>query len=271
MTTQKTITEIPTKVYFDSLHSKIERSRRDLGLDFSDESGDSVKRDQDKKFKGNKLTNIYSITVNRNPTLDNKVLNEKLNDDELDNSFFLRYNPTLENYFQVSVGKDTNILINYDKIQVTDTSKIKAPDSGGYLLQQWKIESNEENNTGKIQNLFKSTESNCSTGKSGANSVPPVCSSLMYNETSSGNFSVIVFCSFERTDIIHFTNITFHYNRFSFLTIDSIKSRGRFRIQFLLEDGTWSTRYKILKNDRYSDSSTDWTLVSLNFTIEIDG
>ena len=29
--------------------------------------------------------------------------------------------------------------------------------------------------------------------------------------------------------------------------------------------------YNIPKNDRYSDSSTDWTLVSLNFTVEIFG
>ena len=41
---------------------------------------------------------------------------------------------------------------------------------------------------------------------------------------------------------------------------------GRFRIQLLLEDNTWSTRYHIAKNDRYSDKPTDWTLVSLNFT-----
>ena len=41
---------------------------------------------------------------------------------------------------------------------------------------------------------------------------------------------------------------------------------GRFRIQIILEDNTWSTRYNIPKNDRYSNTSTDWTLVSLNFT-----
>ena len=41
---------------------------------------------------------------------------------------------------------------------------------------------------------------------------------------------------------------------------------GRFRIQLLLEDNTWSTRYNISKNDQYSDTSTEWTLVSLNFT-----
>ena len=43
---------------------------------------------------------------------------------------------------------------------------------------------------------------------------------------------------------------------------------GCFRIQLLLEDNTWSTRYNIPKNDRYSDTSTEWTLVSLIFTVE---
>ena len=43
---------------------------------------------------------------------------------------------------------------------------------------------------------------------------------------------------------------------------------GRVRIQLLLEDNTWSTRYNIPKNDRYNDSSTQWTLVNLNFTEE---
>ena len=46
---------------------------------------------------------------------------------------------------------------------------------------------------------------------------------------------------------------------------------GRFRIQLLLEDSTWSTRYNIPKNGRYSDTSTEWTLVNLNFTQEIYG
>ena len=36
---------------------------------------------------------------------------------------------------------------------------------------------------------------------------------------------------------------------------------ARFGIQLLLEDNTWSTRYNIPKNDRYSDSSTDWTKI----------
>ena len=91
----------------------------------------------------------------------------------------------------------------------------------------------------------------------------------MYIETSSNNHgNERIFVSWERTDIIQISNITFYYNRFSILTNDSKKSMGRFRIQLLLEDNTWSTRYNIPKNDRYSDSSTQWTLVNLNFTIE---
>ena len=78
----------------------------------------------------------------------------------------------------------------------------------------------------------------------------------MYSETSSYNYGNNVFVSFERTDIIQISNITFYYNRFSVLTNDSLKSMGRFRIELILEDNTWSTRYNIPKNDQYSDIST---------------
>ena len=90
----------------------------------------------------------------------------------------------------------------------------------------------------------------------------------MYIETSSNNHGNNVFVSFERTDIIQISNITSYYNRFSILTNDSLTSQGRFRIQLLLDDNTWSTRYNIAKNDRNSDSSTQWTKLSLNFAVE---
>ena len=77
-----------------------------------------------------------------------------------------------------------------------------------------------------------------------------------------------MFVSFERTDIMQITNKTLHNNRLSILTNDSIKSMGRFRTQLLLADIKWRNRYNLPKNDRYSDSSTDWILVSLNFTVE---
>ena len=43
---------------------------------------------------------------------------------------------------------------------------------------------------------------------------------------------------------------------------------GRFRIQLILEDNTWSSQYTIAKNTQYSGNSTDWTLLNLDFTIE---
>ena len=44
---------------------------------------------------------------------------------------------------------------------------------------------------------------------------------------------------------------------------------GSFEIELLFSDNTWSTRYKkIPKDDSYSDPSTQWTMVSLNFNSE---
>ena len=43
---------------------------------------------------------------------------------------------------------------------------------------------------------------------------------------------------------------------------------GRFRIQLLLDDNIWTTQYTIKKNEGYSDNSTEWTLLNLDFTIE---
>ena len=98
--------------------------------------------------------------------------------------------------------------------------------------------------------------------------MPPIGSAFMYIESSSVNHGhEKFFVSWERTDIIQITTITFYYNRF-FLFNNSLKSMGRFRIQLLLANNTWSTRYNIPKNDRYSDSSTQWTKLSLNFTEE---
>ena len=264
--------EVITKAYEDQFHYDNERNRRDVGLSFYNEEVDLVKNNQDNDLNDNKLTNINSITFNRNPTSDNDVSNKKYIDDELDKNTILRFNQTVQNYLKVSIGNDTYNLTKYDKIQLTDTTTIKYPNSGGYLLPGWRIFCNDINNNGKIQNFVKSTKTKSPTSESGATNSPPIGSAFMYIETSSNKHGdEKVFVSWERNDIIQITNITFYYNRFSIITNDSLKSMGRFRIQLLLEDNTWSTRYNIPRNDRYSDASTDWTLVSLNFTVEIYG
>ena len=254
-----TIIELPNKSYVDSLH-EINRDRRDLS---------SVFNDQDNEFDNNKLTNLDSITVNRDPNLDNELSNKKYVDNSIGEGTLLRFNQTLENYLKVSVGNDTYNLTKYNKIQITDTTEIKFPNIGSDLLQKWNIKCNNKNNQSRITDFLKSTKLKSPSGDSGATSLPPIGNSFMYIETSSNNHGhKRVFVSWERTDIIQISNITFYYNRFSILTNNSKKSMGRFRIELLLEDNTWSTRYNIPKNDRYSNSSTQSTLVNLNFTIE---
>ena len=67
LTSPKTMIELPTKSYVDSLH-EINRKRRDLS---------SAINDQDNEFDKNILTNLDSVTVNRNPSSDNEVSNKK--------------------------------------------------------------------------------------------------------------------------------------------------------------------------------------------------
>ena len=221
ITSPRTIKELPTKSYVDSLHEGNERSRRDLGLDFYDES-----------------------------------------------STLVRFNQALQNYLKVSVGNDTYNLTKYDKIQITDTTEMRYPIIGSDLLQKWNIKCNNKNNQARITDFIKSTKTNSPTGFSGAELLPPIGNSFMYIETSSNNHGSNVFVSWERTDIIQISNITFYYNRFSILTNDSKKSMGRFRIQLLLEDNTWSTQYTIAKNSQYNNTSTEWKLLNLDFTVE---
>ena len=221
VTSPRTIIELPTKSYVDSLHGENERSRSDLGLDFYDES-----------------------------------------------STLVRFNQTLQNYLKVSVGNDTYNLTKYNKISITDITEIKFPNSGNALLQKWKIYCNNKNNQSRISDFIKSTKTNSPTGFSGATSLSPIGDAFMYIETSSNNHGPNVFVSWEGTDIIQISNITFYYNRFSILTNDNLKSMGRFRIQLLLEDDTWSTQYTIDKNTQYSDSESEGKLLNLDFTVE---
>ena len=107
--------QVITKAYVDLFHQENERSRRDLGIDFYNESSDLVKNNQDNDFNDNKLTNINSITINNNPSDDNHVCNKKYVDDEIDKNTIVRFNQTLTNYLKVSVGNDLYHLTKYNK------------------------------------------------------------------------------------------------------------------------------------------------------------
>ena len=89
-----------------------------------------VKNTQDKDFNDKKLTNIDSITVNRDPTSDNELTNKKYIDDELDKNTIFRFNPTLQNYLKISFGNDTYNLTKYDKMQLSDVAEFRYPKNG---------------------------------------------------------------------------------------------------------------------------------------------
>ena len=188
--------EVITKAYVDQFHQENERSRRDVGLDFYNESNDLVKNNQDNDLNDNKLLNLDSIMVNRNPTLDNELSNKKYIDDELDKNTLVRVNQTLSNYLKVSVGNNTYNLTKYNKIKLSYTTVIKYSNTGGYLLPGWRIFCNDKNNYGKIQNFINSTKTNSPTGLSGATSIPPIGDAFMYIETSGNNSGNGVFFLF---------------------------------------------------------------------------
>ena len=131
--------QVITKAFVDQFHQENERSRRDVGLDFYDESNHIVKNIQDNDLNDNKLTKINSITINNNPTDNNHVSHKKYIDDELGKNTIVRFSQTLQNYLNVSDGNDTNTLTKYSKIQLTDITAMKAGNTGGYLLPYWKI------------------------------------------------------------------------------------------------------------------------------------
>ena len=107
------------------------------------------------------------------------------------------------------MGNDTYNLTKCDRIQITDTTVIKYPNTGDYFLQKGILKCNDKNNKGKIQNFIKSTKTKSSTGNSGATSLPRIVSSFLYIEASSNNHGNNVFVSFERTDFVQISNIIF--------------------------------------------------------------
>ena len=97
--------QVITKTYVDQFHQENERSRRDLGVDFYDESNVLVKNNQDNDFNVKKVTNIDSTTINREPNSDNEVTNKKYVNDTIEEGTILRFNQTLQNYLTESARK----------------------------------------------------------------------------------------------------------------------------------------------------------------------
>ena len=93
---------------------------------------------------------------------------------------------------------------------------MRSPNSGQSLLQKWILKCVNKNYKAKIDTFLKSTTSTSPTAESGATTIPPIGWRFMYIESSGNNHGANhVMVSWERTDIIHISNINFFYNRFS--------------------------------------------------------
>ena len=151
------------------------------------------------------------------------------------------------------------------KKQIRDTTKMIFPNTGNDFLQNWKIICNNRNNEGKPSDFIKSTKTNSPTGLSGAASLSPIGNCFMYIETSGINydsFSHDAFVSFERTDIIHISNITFYHKRFS-TSIPEKRGMDILEIQ-LFRNGVWQTEFTIEKDTNFTALSTDCSLLNMN-------
>ena len=226
-----------------------------------------VRNNQDNNFNNYKFTNLDSIQVNRNPISDNELSTKKYIDDELEKNTIVRFSQTLQNYLKVSVGNTIYNLTKYNKIQIIDITEIKFPNTGSDLLQKWNIICNNKNNQSIPSDFIKSSKTNSPTDDSGATKLPPIGNSFMYIESSSNNNGNNTYVTWEITDIIQITNISFYYNRFS-ISDENLKAMGRFKILLLLENNSWTTQYVINENDQYSDNSTQWKLLNLDFTVK---
>ena len=166
---------------------------------------------------------------------------------------------------QVQVNNIPYNLQIYNKTQIIDTTKTIFPNIGHDLLQNWLIIVNNRHGEGRPSDFIKSTKSNSPTGESGATSLPPIGTCFMYVECSGNNYNSAnddAFVSFERTDIIHISNITLYYNRYSIS--DPLKRRmGKLENQ-LLRNGSWQREFTIEKDTNFNALSTDWTLLNLN-------
>ena len=115
------------------------------------------------------------------------------------------------------------------------------------LLQKWILRCLNKSYNAKSFTFLKSTTNTSPTSESGAASLPPKGWAFMYVETSSNNHGanhVTVFS--ERTDIFRISHIKTYQYRFS-ISEQNLRGMGRFRIQILLEDISWSTIFNIKK------------------------
>ena len=208
--------------------SENDRKRRDILTKFND---------QDVEFHINRLNNLDSITVNRNPTVDIELSNKKYVDDEWSENTKLWFRQSLQNYLTVFDGNTEYNLTRYDRKQILDTNIFGTGNAGSFFLHFWIIECNDRKIAGKKSSSLRPTKTNSPSGNTGATISPAIGDCSMYIEASNF-FGTNAFLSLERIDSIQISNITFYYNRYSKPT-NNLISKGQLQINYfhLMDNG----------------------------------
>ena len=115
LTSPKFKTELPTKAYIDSLREEKERSRRDLGIDFYDESSDPVKYNITNGFNDNIILNVRRIHINDYPSNDDHVVYKKY---VVDDFLTKTHSSVVKN--NQNIDFINNIITNVRSIQIND-------------------------------------------------------------------------------------------------------------------------------------------------------
>ena len=109
----------------------------------------------------------------------------------------------------MSVGNDTYNPTKYDEIQLIDVTESRYPKKGDSFLSKWRIKNSNKNNGCNLGIFLNTTLTSSPTPQSGATSLVPFGTAIMYKKTSSHKHDNNVFVSWERTDIIQISIIKF--------------------------------------------------------------
>ena len=137
LTSPETVIEIPTKALIAGLHDENERNRRDLGIDFYDESNDLVKNNKTNDFNDNIILNVRSIQINDDTSSDDFVVNKKY----VDYEFLNKTDSSLVRNNQNNDFNNNNIT-NVKNIQIND-----SPTNDNHLINTKNVDDELNKNT----------------------------------------------------------------------------------------------------------------------------
>ena len=189
--------EVITKAYVDQFHQENERTRRDVGLDFYDETNNLVKNNQNNDFNNNEFTNIKSIEINDTPTNDNHAVNKKYIDSKSreglkqdPNTIILSSSDIIPILVNTFVGEKSFPMATKEYVDKRVFNELQiitkfSNNNGEDLWTDWDLEISSGMNS--LTGFFKSSNSTTGSGGTGPDFLPQIGEYYAFIETSNPN------------------------------------------------------------------------------------